>query len=166
MENQPSIEESKIEIIEPSPEVMEKADGYMTLLREIVPDATISLIGSLAIPVALKNEIDLLIEIEGSHDMASIQEKIREGTGDMFHIGPVEGGEGFMRSKKKYGIICELHILHRGDARIDRYHEIVRRFRSEPDLAKKYDSLKRSLHGASYEVYKAEKAKFFHEYSL
>ncbi len=41
--------EEVVHIIDPSPEIMEKAESYMKLLRGILSDATITLIGSLAV---------------------------------------------------------------------------------------------------------------------
>ncbi len=159
-------EEDVIQIIEPSDKVLQKAEFYIQLIKKILPNATVTLIGSLAIPVCVKNEMDILIEIDKNEDIQTIQEKVRDESGDIFGIGPIENNEGYSRSKKKHGIICELHILHKDDERIEKYLEQVRRFRNDPELAKKYSDLKRSLNGASNSVYKERKAMFFQENSL
>ena len=159
--------EEVVHIIDPSPEIIEKAESYMKMLREILSDATITLIGSLAVPVCLKDEMDVLVELEPGHDIALVQEKIKKETGDMFHIGPIKDGEeGFMRSKKKYGVRCELHIIHKGDSRGGRYRELVSKLQSNPGLAREYDAFKRSLSGLPLEVYKKEKLRFLREHHL
>lgn len=161
------MDEEVITILEPTREVLEKADFYMNLLRKILPEATVTLIGSLAIPISVKNEMDILIEINENEDILATQEKIRqESGGDIFGVGPIVDGEGFSRTKKKHGIICELHILHKGDQRVEKYLEQTRRFKSDPDLADRYDKLKRSLNGSTSSAYKAEKAKFFKKNNL
>ncbi len=159
--------EEVVHIIDPSPEIIEKAESYMKMLRKILPDATITLIGSLAVPVCLKDEMDVLVELEPGQNIALVQEKIKKESGDMFHIGPInDGEEGFMRSKKKYGVRCELHIIHKGDLRGDRYRELVSKLQSNPGLAQEYDAFKRSLNGISLEVYKKEKLRFLREHNL
>lgn len=159
--------EEVVHIIDPSPEIIEKAESYMTMLREILSDATITLIGSLAVPVCLKDEMDVLVEIEPDQDIALVQEKIKKETGEMFHVGPIEDEEeGFMRSKKKYGVRCELHIIHKGDSRGDRYRELVSKLQSDPGLAKQYDAFKRSLNGLPLDEYKTEKLRFLRENQL
>ena len=157
------MDEDIIQIIEPTKEVLERADFYVNLIRRILPNAVVTLIGSLAIPVCVKNEIDVLIEIGADEDIQAVQEKIRDESPDIFGVGPIENGEGFSRSKKKHGLICELRILHKGDARIKRYFEQVRRFKSDSCLAKKYVDLKRSLDGVSSNIYKEAKSRFFQE---
>lgn len=166
MEKEPVKFEETVQIIDPSPEVVEKADSYIVVLRGILPDAEISLIGSLAIPVSIKNEIDILVEVGEREDIKAVQDKISMESGKVFRAGPIVRGEGFMRSGKKSGLICELHILHKGDSKANKYRELIKRFQSDPDLLKEYDVLKKSLDGASSEKYKAEKAKFFRGHNL
>ena len=81
----------------------------------------------------------------------------------MFRIGPIVNGEGYSRTKKKHGIICELHILHRGDDRIEKYIRQIEQFKSNPELAKKYGDLKRSLDGYKSSEYKKAKNEFMKE---
>jgi GrpB-like predicted nucleotidyltransferase (UPF0157 family) len=157
------MEEETITILEPTEEVFAKAFFYLNFLKEILPKAKITLIGSLAIPVCIKNEIDILVEIEEDEDILKVQEKIRDENQDLFRIGPIVNGEGYSRTKKKHGIICELHILHRGDDRIEKYIRQIEQFKSNPELAKKYGDLKRSLDGYKSSEYKKAKNEFMKE---
>ena len=160
------MEEDIIQIIEPSEEVFEKTNFYIDLVQKILPDATVTLIGSLAIPICIKNEIDLLVEIDEAEDIKTVQEKVGDGSDDIFGVGPIDKNEGFSRSKKKHGMICELHILHKGDERIKKYLAQVERFRSDSELASKYNELKKSLDGVPSSVYKEAKSKFLKENNL
>jgi len=161
------MEDEAVTIVEPTKEVLEKAQSYIQLLQKILPNSKITLIGSLAIPVCVKNEMDVLIEIDAAEDILTTQERIRdESGGDLFGVGPIVDGEGFSRTKKKHGFICELHILHTGDPKIQKYLYRNQRFASDPALARAYDQLKRSLVGKPMSQYKQEKRIFFTENNL
>ncbi len=152
-----------IKIIEPTEEVLKAVDFYIELVQNIIPKSKITLIGSLAIPICTKNEMDLMVEVDSDQDIHKILEQITESSNDRFYSGTVVNNEGFVRSKKKYGIRCELHILHTDDARVATYLEQVNRFKSDAELTKKYDTMKRSMDGKTEAEYKEAKNIFFRE---
>lgn len=152
-----------IKIIEPSEEVFKAVSFYIDLVHSIIPKSKITLIGSLAIPVCTKNEMDLMVEVEPDQDIHKILEQITNNSNDRFYSGLVVNNEGFVRSKKKYGIRCELHILHSNDERVIKYLEQVNRFKSDAELTKKYETLKQSMNGKTEAEYKEAKNAFFKE---
>jgi len=152
-----------IQIIEPTEEVFKTVNFYIELVKSILPESKITLIGSLAIPICTKNEMDLMVEIEPDKDIGKILERITNDSSERFYPGTVVNNEGFVRSKKKYGIRCELHILHKNDARVGRYIEQFKRFKSDAELAKRYETLKRSMNGKTEAEYKEAKNIFFKE---
>lgn len=152
-----------VKIIEPSEEVFKAVDFYIEFIHNIIPESKITLIGSLAIPICTKNEIDLMVEIEPDKDINKILEQITNNSDERFYSGTVVNNEGFVRSKKKYGIRCELHILHKDDVRVRKYLEQVKRFKSDSELTKKYETLKRSMDGKTETEYKEAKNIFFKE---
>jgi len=156
-----SFNEDTVKIVEPTEDVFEKASYYIELVKSTLPNASVTIIGSLAVPICIKNEIDLLVEISENEDIAEIQNKIIERNSDIFNVGLLVNGEGFNRSKKKHGLICELHILHKGDPRIIKYFDYVERLKSDAALLKRYDDLKRSLDGVPMSEYKEAKSIFF-----
>jgi hypothetical protein len=152
-----------IKIIEPTEEVFKAVDFYIELIHKIIPESKITLIGSLAIPICTKNEMDLMIEIEPEQDINKILEQVISSSDDRFYSGTVVNNEGFVRSKKKYGIRCELHILHKNDERVGKYLEQLKRFKSDTELTKRYETLKRSMNGKTEAEYKEAKNIFFKE---
>ncbi len=102
-----------------------------------------------------------MVEVEPDQDIHKILEQITNSNSDRFYSGTVVNNEGFVRSKKKYGIRCELHILHRDDERVVKYLEQVKRFKSDADLTKKYETLKQSMNGKTEAEYKEAKNVFF-----
>jgi len=103
-------------------------------------------------------EFDLLVDI-GDDDILEAQEKI-SGCSDRFGIGPIVNGEGYCRSKKRYGMICELHIVNGGRV-VARHMRQLERFASDADLMKEYGDLKRFFDGAKKEDYRLAKKGFF-----
>ena len=97
-----------IKIIEPSKEIFGKINGYIEMVQSILPSSKITLIGSFAIPMCGKEEFDLLVETD---DVVESQNLVEQNSNGIFGKGPVVGDEAYSRSKKKYGIICELHFL-------------------------------------------------------
>ncbi len=152
-----------IKIIEPTEEVFKAVNFYIELVHTIIPKSKITLIGSLAIPICTKNEMDLMVEVEPDQDIHKILEQITNDSNDRFYSGTVVDDEGFVRSKKKYGIRCELHILHNDDERVIKYLEQVKRFKSDSELTKKYELLKQSMNGKTEAEYKEAKNIFFRE---
>ena len=110
-----------------------------------------------------KEEFDLLVEID---DIKRAQELIQEKGAGRFGIGPIVDGEGYCRSKKRYGIICELHILPKRHKKIKKYLDLIHKLKSNHSIRRKYEEFKRSLDGVTEEVYKAKKEKFLKENEL
>ena len=152
-----------IKIIEPSKEVFKIIEEYTNLVQKILPTSKITLIGSFAIPMCGKEEIDLLVETD---DIKKAQKEIEEKSDGRFGIGPRVGEVGFSRSKKKFGIICELHFVPKGYKKIQNYLKFIENLKSKPDIIKKFEKLKRSLDGSTEEEYKNEKRKFIKENKL
>ncbi|MAG26155.1 hypothetical protein CMI47_11385 [Candidatus Pacearchaeota archaeon] len=152
----------KVKIIEPSKEIFEIIRYYKKLVKAVLPKSKVTLIGSFAIPMCGKEEFDLLVEVKT--DIKEVQGKVsKEGDG-RFGIGPINDGEGFCRSKRRYGIICELHIVNPGHKKIKGYLDYVKRLKADPKFVKEFEELKRSLDGLPERVYKEKKLEFLNKY--
>ena len=110
--------EECIKIIKPSKKIFQIIKKYKKIIKDALPSSKITLIGSFAIPMYGKEEIDLLVETD---NVKKAQEIIQEKGLGRFGIGPIVDGEGYCRSKKRYGIICELHIVPKGHKKIKKY---------------------------------------------
>jgi GrpB-like predicted nucleotidyltransferase (UPF0157 family) len=147
----------KIKIIKPSKEIFEIVESYKSLIKKALPKSKITLIGSFAIPMCGKEEFDLLVEVD---NVEKAQQSLQEKYPERFGIGPIMDGEGFCRSKKRFGIICELHIVSRNHKKIKQYLGLINKLKSNPEIVKEYSKLKWSLDGSSEKRYKEEKSKF------
>lgn len=155
--------ETKVKIIEPSKEIFEVAEDYINLIQKILPSSKITLIGSFAIPMCGKEEIDFLVETD---NVLESQKKIEKESGGIFGRGPIINGEGFSRSKKRFGIICELHFAPKGHKKINEYLKLIKNLRANSQIVKKYETLKKSLEGETEDIYKKKKSKFLEENNL
>ncbi len=158
-----SSNESNIKIIKPSKEIFDLIDFYKNIIQKALPNSKITLIGSFAIPMCGKEEFDLLVEVD---DVKSSQKIISKNSQDRIGIGPIVDGEGFCRSKKRFGIICEIHIVPRNHEKIKKYFNLIDKLKSNPKLVEKYNFLKRSLDGSLESEYKKEKSKFLKSHNL
>jgi len=157
------IDESTIKIIEPSKEIYELIEFYKKLMQKSLPNSNITLIGSFAIPMCGKEEFDLLVEVD---DVKKTQKIIESNSQDRIGIGPIVDGEGFCRSKKRFGIICEIHIVPRNHKKIKQYLNLIDKLKSNPNLVEEYSNLKKSLDGSLESQYKKAKSKFLKKYNL
>jgi GrpB-like predicted nucleotidyltransferase (UPF0157 family) len=155
--------ERSIKILEPSKEIFELIEFYKNLIQNAIPNCKITLIGSFAIPMCGKEEFDLLIEVD---DVKKSQKLIKEHSQDRIKIGPIVNGEGFCKSKKRFGMICELHIVPRKHKKIKQYFDLINKLKSNPKLIENYSNLKQSLDGSSESEYKKEKRKFLKNHNL
>ncbi|MDD4353224.1 MAG: GrpB family protein [Candidatus Nanoarchaeia archaeon] len=145
-----------IKIIEPSKEIFQLINNYKKLIKIILPNAKVTLIGSFAVPMCGKEEIDLLIETDNVKEAQKLLGK------HGFGIGPIINGEGFCKSNN-YGIVCDLHIVSKGHKNIKKYFDVITNLKENPKILKKYEELKKSLDGSTEEFYKKAKNKFLKE---
>lgn len=146
-----------IEIIEPSKKVFDLSESVQKKIKKVLPEAKTRLIGSFAVPLCGKKEIDILIEVG---DVEQAQEILmKEG----FNKGPNIKEEGFCNLKID-GIECDLHILPVGHKKIRQvYDKVTNALKEDANLRERLANLKRSLNGKTKEEYKKEKSKFYEE---
>lgn len=148
-----------IKIIEPSKEIFQLIDNYKLLIKDILPNSKLTLIGSFSVPMCGKEEIDLLIETDNVKEAQELLGK------NGFGIGPIVNGEGFCKSNK-YGIACDLHLAPKGHKNIKKYFDLITKLKENPKILKKYEDFKKSLGGSAEEIYKKAKNKFLKENNL
>lgn len=154
-----------MKIINPSKEIFEIIDYYTNLIQKILPKSKITLVGSLAVPMCGQEEFDLIIEIDENKDILRTQELIAKNN-ERFGIGPIEKEVGYCRSKRKYGIICELHIVHSDNKKIKRCKNMVKKLQENKELRQEYEALKVSFDRKEKEDYRKAKSDFIQKKRL
>ncbi len=144
----------RIEIIEPSKKIFDLSNRIQDKIKKILPKSKTRLIGSFAIPICGKKEIDILVEVENVKESSKILSK------NGFKQGPLIKRESFMTCLEG-DIDCDLHVLPHGDDHIKKvYDKTIDYFKKNENKRKEFDELKRSLKGSSPEEYKRKKGEF------
>ncbi len=154
-----AVDEEIVEIIEPSQELFDLYAKFKKEILSVLPNSKVELIGSLAVPMAGKKELDIMVVTK---DVKDAQDKlVLKG----FPKGPIIDGIGYCRNRKQI-VIVELHILPPGHKKIEQYREHVKMLQEDASLRKQFEALKVSLDKTSIENYKKEKSKFMKEHNL
>ena len=148
-----------IEIIKPSKKLFSLFDKIKEELLEIIPSSNISLIGSMAVPMKGKKEIDILLETKDVEEAQNLL--IDKG----FSKGPIIVGEGFSINRN-YKVLVELHIVPFGHKKIEIYKQLIDKLKNNKELRKRYEDFKVSCSGFSEKKYKQEKNKFLEKNNL
>jgi len=143
-----------VEIVEPSKEIFELMISIQGEIKEVVSHVKTKPIGSFAVPMCGKKEIDILIETD---DVEKAQDLLSEIG---FGKGPIVKGEGFCR-KRIGDMICELHIVQPNNKKIKDYDKIIKVFQENKELREEFEDIKRSMNGKLIEEYKQSKKEFF-----
>jgi 8-oxo-dGTP diphosphatase len=148
---------NKVEIIEPSQKIFDLSKKIQREVKKILPESKTKLIGSFAIPICGRKEIDILVEVK---DVKKAQEKLAKLS---FKKGPVVKEEAFL-TKFEGDMRCDLHVLEYGDKRIRKvYDKVINFFKEDEIIREKYSNFRKSLAGLSESEYKEKKSKFLAE---
>ncbi len=148
-----------IEIIKPKKEIFNLFDSIKKDVSKILDNISIELIGSLAVPMIGKKEIDILIQ---TNDIEDTQDKLKNIG---FSKGPIINKEGFCINRDN-DIVIEAHIVEFNDTKVKQYHNTIKRLQEDNKLREEFEKLKISLNGLELDEYKIKKNKFFKENKL
>jgi len=151
--------EEIITIIEPSKKVYGLFDHIKGKISNILPNSKIELIGSFAVPMKGKKEIDILIQTENVEQAQNSLKSLN------FSKGPIIKEEGFCINRDN-DIIIESHIVPFNHKKTRMYRKMIKNLQENPEIREKFEKLKTGLEGESSKRYKDEKAKFIQENNL
>jgi GrpB-like predicted nucleotidyltransferase (UPF0157 family) len=137
-----------------------------SLLSDVDKNLKIKLVGSQAVPMIGKAEIDLLIMTNA--DILTMQkclEKKGYGRGPIEKEGSKKEKVGYMR-KTDDGIIIELHILSPNHENVKKMKKLVNFFRNNAKKREKLEELKISFKGKPEDEYREAKINFFKNNNL
>ncbi|MFH1916331.1 MAG: GrpB family protein [Nanoarchaeota archaeon] len=152
-------EDEIVRIIPPSPRVIEIYELYTRMIKSALPAAHVRLIGSFAVPMKGKSELDILVETD---DVVTAMDALAEHS---FSKGPIIDREGYMHCRK-YELLCEVHLVRMGDKKIAGYVNLVKTLQKDEHLRKEYEALKESCNGKTKAEYRIAKNAFLREHKL
>ena len=125
-------------------------------LAELFPGQTVEAIGSMAVPMEGRPEIDIMIVSESAESVeADAQRLAVEG----FARGPIEKGIAYLKEMRS-GIEIAVQIIPAGHKMIDIHHTILGKLSSDPALRTAYEQFKRTLEGLDKAEYKKRKSRW------
>ena len=148
-----SREKRSVKIVEYNPAWKAFYYQYKKMIHTVLPDAKVELIGSAAIPMVGKKEIDILVICDDVEKAHSVLEKLAFGR------GPITKEGGYL-SDSRFGVEAEFHVVATGSKKIDNARRLIARLQSDKPLRDRLEFLKRSWDGLSREEYRKHKAEF------
>jgi len=143
----------RIEIIEPSPEIDKLQNDTIAELSIMLPDSVVELIGSMAVPISGKPEIDVMV----ISDRVGSDSKLLSQKG--YKQGLIIKGISHL-SVKRNGIHIDVQIVPVNHKMIEIHRNTLTKLRENTELREGYKKLKKSLTGLSPEEYKKRKTEW------
>jgi|SRR3989344_3833582 len=149
----------RVEIFLPSEGLVQLQLDLISKLSEILADSEVEAVGAVAVPVAGRKELDIMV----------ISENILKDTEILsqngYKKGPIENEISYLKSFEG-DIEVGVQIIPVGHKMIDIHRKIISRLRGNEDLRKTYEHFKLSLDGLGTEEYKQNKSLWIKEHLL
>ena len=142
-----------IKIIEPSIKISELQKEVITELSKTLLNSSVESIGSMAVQISGKPEIDIMVvsgDVKGDSELLS-----KKGC----RQSPITKGISYL-SAKRNGIRIDIQILPIGHKMIEIHRRILRKLKEDIVLNKAYEQFKKSLDGLSKDEYKKKKVEW------
>ena len=152
-----SKDELPVKIIDFNPNFLKLFEKYKIIINKCLPKCNIYLIGSMAVPMKWKEEIDILVETEDvikAHEILS-----KEG----FSQGPIIKNSAFLRDYR-FGIEAEIHLVRIGSKKIERTRKFVEKLQNNKELRLKFEEFKEKYSGLTRNEYRKKKEVFLKKY--
>lgn len=145
-----------IKIIEYSPEVGALQDSMISEIKELLPASKILPIGSMAVPMAGKEEIDLLV-------VSAVPERDSQTlAANGFRKGPIEKDVHYLKASRG-AFEIDVQVVSPGHHAIEYHSQMLGKLRRDESLRNRYAEFKRSLNGLTPVEYKEKKSTWIRE---
>ncbi|MEA3414153.1 MAG: GrpB family protein [Nanoarchaeota archaeon] len=149
-----SLTREKVIFIEYSDSISKTYNSCKKFIKDNLNVLDIQLIGSFAIPIKSREEIDILVEVK---DMNLIQKDLRKKN---FKIISIKDSE-IIAIKDDLDIICKLYLVPIHLNKKQKYLDLLSKMKSDTNLRLKYEKLKTKYSGKTLRSYLIAKNKFF-----
>lgn len=143
-------------IIEPNDHILRIQQEYIEKIQQLLPEAHIEIVGSMAIPMAGRSELDILVI---SKDIETDSKKI-EDTGFLYRT---LADNAYYLKKKVEGVDVTVHVMFKDNKMITIYRKMIELLRSDDILRKRYEEFKWTLNGLARSEYKKKKVDWMKE---
>lgn len=147
------IVKKRVEINLPTEETNKLQQDLVGELAKLLPDSDVEAIGAVAVPIAGRNEIDIMIV---SDDILRDTEVLAQNG---YRKGPIENGISYLKIYRD-GVEIGVQIIPAGHKMIGTHRQIIAKLCADVDLRKRYEQFKLSLGGLSFDEYKQRKGEW------
>jgi len=142
-----------IKIVDYDPVYLKIFKKYEKIIKKTLLISRINLIGSMAVPMKGKEEIDILVEVENIEESQELLFKIKFGK------GPIVNGTGYLRDYR-FNIECEVHLVKFDDPKVKKTLVLVDKLQKNIFLKKQFEEFKLNCDGISRDEYRKKKRDF------
>lgn len=142
-----------VRIIDPTPEILVLQVTTVAELAQLFPHAAVEVIGSMAVPIPGKDEVDIMVI---SDDVAGISAALVQNG---YKQGPIEKGISYL-SKHAGETAVDVQVIPPGNKMIEIHRTNLKKLRSDQGLRDRYAAFKRTLDGLPADEYKARKSEW------
>jgi len=147
----PKARQGAVKIIPPSPEIAKVQGEYLHELRVLLPDATVELIGGMSVPMAGREEVDIMVVTD---DQAkAVEVMLLNG----YPGGVEEKGVYYLTDFKKE-VECGIQILSPDHPQVETNRRIRSRLQEDASLRQRLERFKKSIEKLTQAQYKEQKS--------
>ncbi len=148
-----------IKIVDYDPVYLKIFEKYEKIIKKALLRSRVNLIGSIAVPMLGKEEIDIIVEVENIKESQEVLSKIKFGK------GPIVNGTGYLRDYR-FNIECEVHLVKFNDSKVKKTLSLVNKLQTNVFLRKQFEEFKKSCDGISRDEYRKRKTDFLKKNNL
>lgn len=140
-------------VIDPSAEILALQENMVKEVSDLLPRSQVEIIGAMAVPMAGRPELDILVL---SEDITADSEIL---TQNGYNQGPVVNETSFLK-KMSDNVEVAIQIMSADNKMVDIHRNLIEILRDDEELRKKYEEFKHTLSGLSKEEYKKRKSEW------
>lgn len=144
-----------VKIIEPNQKIIDEQNIVVKKLKGIFPEAQVEAVGSIAVPMTGRSEIDIMIVVNKSEIASFVDKLISEG----YRRGPIVDEIAYVR-KFEEEIEVGIQILPTDHFMSSVHRKILDKLRNDKKLRSDYSKFKKELNGLLEDDYKKQKSEW------
>jgi len=138
-------------VIDPSAEILTLQEKMVTEVTNLLPTSNVEVVGSMAVPMAGRPELDILV----ISDNIANDSEILSSNG--YKQGPIINETSFLK-KMCDNVEVAIQIMSSDNKMVGIHRKLIEVLRNDEVLKNRYEEFKRTLSGLSREEYKKQKS--------
>ncbi|MDE2188511.1 MAG: GrpB family protein [Patescibacteria group bacterium] len=143
-------------VIDPTTEILLLQEKMVGEVSDLLPMSHVEIVGSMAVPMAGRPELDILVI---SDDIAADSDILSKNG---YKQGPIVKETSFLK-KMVDNVEVAVQIMSADNKMVGIHRELINKLRNDEELRKRYEEFKRTLSGLSREEYKKQKSQWLEE---